>query len=116
MVGVVGSSPIAPTNLPSSCNAATPSVGTCLGTFSPRKGPPRESRLTRFAHVASQGSNAARSASRSGMALNESATRRALPSIRRYLLSRILGILLVSFLVFVGTAYLIVVRPVQEEL
>src|SRR5579859_3195444 len=41
---------------------------------------------------------------------------RALPSIRRYLLSRILGILLVSFLVFVGTAYLVVVRPVQEEL
>ncbi|HZQ74123.1 MAG TPA: PAS domain S-box protein [Burkholderiales bacterium] len=47
--------------------------------------------------------------------MNGSANKR-LPSIRRYLLSRILGILLVSFLVFVGTAYLVVVRPAQEEL
>jgi len=51
------------------------------------------------------------------VALNEAATSlRALPSIRRYLLSRILGILLASFFVFLATVYFIVVRPAQEEL
>ena len=47
---------------------------------------------------------------------NQGGSPGALPSIRRYLLSRILGILLVSFLVFLATAYLVVVRPAQEEL
>ncbi|MGQ0511188.1 MAG: PAS domain S-box protein [Betaproteobacteria bacterium] len=40
----------------------------------------------------------------------------SLPSIRRYLLGRILGIVLFSFFVFAAAAYLMVLRPAEDEL
>ncbi len=41
---------------------------------------------------------------------------RSLPSIRRYLLARVVGIILLSFAVFSAAAYFIIVRPTQGEL
>jgi len=43
-------------------------------------------------------------------------SRAQLPSIRRYLVTRILGIVALSFVLFAAAAYLIVVRPAQDEL
>ncbi len=40
----------------------------------------------------------------------------SLPSIRQYLVSRILGIVVLSFAVFSAAAYFIVVRPAQDEI
>ena len=45
-----------------------------------------------------------------------SATPASLPSIRQYLVSRIVGIVVFSFAVFSAAAYFIVVRPAQDEL
>jgi PAS domain S-box-containing protein len=49
-------------------------------------------------------------------ASSTSATSAALPSIRRYLLVRIVGIVLFSFVLLSLTAWLIVLRPSQDEL
>src|SRR5258706_6234370 len=40
----------------------------------------------------------------------------SLPSIRQYLLLRMVGVVAVSFIVFSSAAYLFVVRPAQDEL
>ncbi|MGH8746139.1 MAG: PAS domain S-box protein [Burkholderiales bacterium] len=43
-------------------------------------------------------------------------TPNSLPSIRRYLLARIVGITLFSFAAFAAAAYFVILRPMQEEL
>ena len=47
---------------------------------------------------------------------DQSGAPNSLPSIRRYLLARIVGILLFSFVAFAAAAYFVIVRPTQVEL
>ena len=47
---------------------------------------------------------------------NQSAAPSAPPSIQQYLLARIVGIVVVSFVAFGAAAWFVVLRPAQEEL